>query len=47
MLKTIFQKFQKKQGCVVVAGHDLELPDQSFVIFDKHSQSITCLSSRT
>ncbi|MBJ8506806.1 SDR family NAD(P)-dependent oxidoreductase [Acinetobacter seifertii] len=39
MLKTIFQKFQKKQGCVVVAGHDLELPDQSFVILDKHSQS--------
>ncbi len=23
----------------MVAGHDLELPDQSFVIFDKHSQS--------
>ncbi|OCZ55580.1 SDR family NAD(P)-dependent oxidoreductase [Acinetobacter seifertii] len=39
MLKTIFQKFKKKQGCVVVAGHDIELPDQSFVILDKHSQS--------
>ncbi|RSR57059.1 oxidoreductase, partial [Acinetobacter baumannii] len=39
MLKTIFQKFQKKQGCVVVAGHDIELLDQNFVILDKNEQS--------
>lgn len=34
MLKTIFQKFQKKQGCVVIAGHDIELIDQNFVILE-------------
>ncbi|NDW99171.1 SDR family NAD(P)-dependent oxidoreductase [Acinetobacter baumannii] len=39
MLKTIFQKFQKKQGCVVIAGHDIELLDQNFVILDKNEQS--------
>ena len=33
MLK-IFQKFQK-QGCVVVAGHDLQLIEHDFVILDK------------
>lgn len=35
MLKKIFQKFQKKQGCVVVAGHDLQLIERDFVILDK------------
>jgi len=39
MLKTIFQKFQKKQGCVVLAGHDDELLGHDFVILDKNSQS--------
>ncbi|TDM65162.1 oxidoreductase [Acinetobacter sp. KU 011TH] len=37
MLKKIFQKFQKKQGCVVVAGHDLQLIDRDFVILDKNA----------
>ncbi|WP_336940303.1 SDR family NAD(P)-dependent oxidoreductase [Acinetobacter pittii] len=36
MLKKIFQKFQKKQGCVVVAGHDLQLIERDFVILDKN-----------
>lgn len=35
MLKNI-QKFQKKQGCVVVAGHDLQLFERDFVILDKN-----------
>lgn len=39
MLKTIFQKFQKKQGCVVVAGHDIELLNHGFVILDKNHQA--------
>ena len=39
MLKTIFQKFQKKQGCVVVAGHDIELLNHDFVILDKNYQA--------
>ncbi|AUT33981.1 oxidoreductase [Acinetobacter pittii] len=37
MLKKIFQKFQKKQGCVVVAGHDLQLIERDFVILDKNA----------
>lgn len=39
MLKNIFQKFQKKQGCVVLVGHDEELLGHDFVILDKNSQS--------
>ncbi|WP_245101203.1 SDR family NAD(P)-dependent oxidoreductase [Acinetobacter nosocomialis] len=39
MLKTIFQKFQKKQGCVVVAGHDIDLLGHDFVILDKNHQA--------
>ncbi|MEO4109026.1 SDR family NAD(P)-dependent oxidoreductase [Acinetobacter pittii] len=34
MLKKIFQK---KQGCVVVAGHDLQLIERDFVILDKNA----------
>ncbi|KRI13369.1 oxidoreductase [Acinetobacter pittii] len=37
MLKKIFQKFQKKQDCVVVAGHDLQLIERDFVILDKNA----------
>lgn len=37
MLKKIFQRFQKKQGCVVVAGHDLQLIEHDFVILDKNT----------
>lgn len=37
MLKKIFQKLQKKQGCVVVAGHDLQLIERDFVILDKNA----------
>lgn len=37
MLKKIFQKFQKKQGCVVVADHDLQLIERDFVILDKNA----------
>ncbi|MBJ9938097.1 SDR family NAD(P)-dependent oxidoreductase [Acinetobacter pittii] len=37
MLKKIFQRFQKKQGCVVVAGHDLQLIEHDFVILDKNA----------
>ncbi|AZB92470.1 SDR family NAD(P)-dependent oxidoreductase [Acinetobacter pittii] len=33
----MFQKFQKKQGCVVVAGHDLQLIERDFVILDKNA----------
>lgn len=36
MLKKIFQRFQKKQGCVVVAGHDLQLIERDFIILDKN-----------
>ncbi|URM42274.1 SDR family NAD(P)-dependent oxidoreductase [Acinetobacter sp. AS23] len=38
MLKKICQRFQKKQGCVVVAGHDLHLIERDFVILDKNTQ---------
>jgi len=38
MLKKIFLRFQKKQGCVVVAGHDLHLIERDFVILDKNAQ---------
>ncbi|WP_336170312.1 SDR family NAD(P)-dependent oxidoreductase [Acinetobacter sp. 161(2023)] len=38
MLKKICQRFQKKQGCVVVAGHDLHLIERDFVILDKNAQ---------
>jgi len=38
MLKKIFQRFQKKQGCVVVASHDLHLLERDFVILDKNAQ---------
>ena len=34
MLKNI-SKISKKQGCVVVAGHDLQLIEHDFVILDK------------
>ncbi|KYQ80116.1 oxidoreductase [Acinetobacter lactucae] len=37
MLKKIFQRFKKKQGCVVVAGHDLQLIERDFVILDKNA----------
>lgn len=37
MLKKICQRFQK-QGCVVVAGHDLHLIERDFVILDKNAQ---------
>ncbi|WP_252059248.1 SDR family NAD(P)-dependent oxidoreductase [Acinetobacter sp. AHP123] len=38
MLKKICQRFQKKQGSVVVAGHDLHLIERDFVILDKNAQ---------
>lgn len=38
MLKKICQRFQKKQGCVVVVGHDLHLIERDFVILDKNAQ---------
>lgn len=38
MLKKICQRFQKKQGCVVVAGHDFHLIERDFVILDKNAQ---------
>ncbi|MEB3863681.1 SDR family NAD(P)-dependent oxidoreductase [Acinetobacter sp. IK31] len=38
MLKKICQRFQKKQGCVVIAGHDLHLIERDFVILDKNAQ---------
>jgi len=38
MLKKICQRFQKKQGCVVVAGHDLQQIEHDFVILDKTAQ---------
>lgn len=38
MLKKICQRFQKKQGCVVVAGHNLHLIERDFVILDTNAQ---------
>ena len=38
MLKKICQRFQKKQGCVVVASHDLHLIERDFVILEKTAQ---------
>ena len=38
MLKKICQRFQKKQGCVVVASHDLHLIEGDFVILEKTAQ---------
>lgn len=37
MLKKICQRFRKKQGCVVVAGHDLQQIERDFVILDKNA----------
>lgn len=31
-------EISKKQGCVVVAGHDLHLIERDFVILDKNAQ---------
>ncbi|RQL65748.1 oxidoreductase [Acinetobacter pittii] len=35
--KNISKNFKKKQGCVVVAGHDLQLIERDFVILDKNA----------
>lgn len=37
--KNNISEVSKKQGCVVIAGHDIELLDQNFVILDKNEQS--------